>query len=181
MEPLTLTVTLDLDAHLDRFVSYDSDEAEPRTLEDVVIGEAARQIAKRVEGQAVSELRQAVEHAGEEIIARRIEAAVDAELAAGVEWTPPGKYVSERRPLDELVREQIAACLSETRDRWPGASGYGSRQTMISFLVSEVVSREVKREMEAALEEGRAAVKKALRDEGGRLLQEAIERMAAGK
>lgn len=177
---MKIELELDLDKHLARHIGYD-EEGEPvqhpTTVEDIVIGLAAEKVAaaayaadKQYDG-----LRARVTRITDETIREMVRPAIEAALAKTTTPTDPyGNPKGEPSTLEEHIIEVTRKMLVEKRSK-----GYGHpERTLVQGWIVDAIDYKVARELGEALEEGKAQVKKALQDEGARIMAEAIGKMA---
>lgn len=178
MKPVTLEITLDLSDHLARHVGYDEDgepSQEPMTVEDLVLGLAARKLVDQLLGSTARfgkddparAVRQTILSKAEEMAAERVEGHVEAAFEQLIhETTDDGREVLSHTLRDAIVKATEAATkLRSTDER---SRGFRTNLSVLEKLVTEhvdrTVEREVKKEIESAKEKVRGEVSRKAAD-----------------
>lgn len=175
-EPVSLTITLDLDQYLARFHGYDH-EGEPRegptTLADVVIELAARQLVERSGRDAASmasdEMRAAIRE--------RLGPIVDAALAAPLQRT--NEYGAPRGE-PTTIHEEVVRLTHEHLTKHSRSYGRESLTVVQDFIRTEV-EKAIKADLAETMTKARNEVMAAVRGNAAKLIAESVERLAAGK
>lgn len=189
-EPVVCTVTLDLDKHLMAFHGSDREgepTVEPQTLEDLVLGEAARQIATAIDHEARRDLVAGARTAMAAMLAARVEETVAAWLARPMQRTDPyGKPLGEPTSFEAYMAEVVDKALTErvhdpdSRDR--GYSGQQTPQrTRIEWAIEKAVKDGVAKAVKEAVATQQAEVVALVRAEAATVLTEALSRAVAGR
>jgi hypothetical protein len=177
-----IELDIDLDKHLASYRGTDFDGysiEEPTTLADVVIREAARQIAESVKRAEIRDVYAVAQDAIRALVQEKVAAEVAEQLAKGVPYVAAGKSLHQRFPLSEAVETELASVLTDKRGNWDGRDSYGKpHETLVAFLVREAVTSKIKAGIAKAVTEGQEQVKAVLRKEASDILAETITRMA---
>lgn len=175
-------VEVDLGLLLARATGTYDDEPRYRELADLVIDEAARQLTDRIVSEAGRDLKEQVRGRFEEAIDAPVQRMVTAAVEGVVESGKWRRYRHRDTDEPQTLQEVIVAMATEwlTKDHREYVGGRDKVSTKAQAWLSKAVDHTIKKQLAAALEEGRAEVRQALRDQGAQLLQEAIERQAAG-
>lgn len=169
-EPVTLTLTLNLDDHLARHLGYDEDgepTQEPMSLEDLLIGLAAGKLVDRLisgpnhyvrstrgADDPTKALRDALLAKADELAAARVAAHVEAAFDQVIHRTSDdGREVFTETLRDAIVKATEAATRLrpyKERDRL-----YRDNRSVLEGLVAEHVDRVVAREVTAAIDDAK--------------------------
>lgn len=168
-EPLKLELTLDMDSHLARMVGYDEEGEpcqEPTTIEDVVIGLAARKLVDQVLSASrygmtddpVKELRQTVISQAEELAAARVEQHVEAAFNQVIhETSEDGSEVFSHTLREAIVKATEAA--TKLREPNQRQRSYAESRSVVEKLLVEHVERTVEREVTAEIQKAKDAAR----------------------
>lgn len=178
MEPIKIEVELDLARHLAGDPIRDPEDGEvvglePTTLEDIVIGLAARQVVEQLVGRSATfglpeddrkqvqvrreKIRDAILGAAAEHATEATDAMVRAEFEALI--ARPGE--DGRSVVEETVRQTVARRIEEAlklRPRNDRDRIYRENKSVLETLVGEHVDRAVSNEVKAAINEGKSKV-----------------------
>ena len=177
-----IEIDLDLNAHLARHGGYDEDGepvSSPTTIEDVVLGLAAQKIVTSIlTSEAKSYLHSAVQRIRDDEIREQLRPLIADALARSVQPTDHfGNPKGEPTTLAEVITKQAKAEATAPRDQ-----GYGKpKRTLVQEIVAKEVDRTFRAELAKELEAGKAEVRKALREQGAAILQQAIEKAAVAR
>lgn len=180
MKPVTLEITLDLSDHLARHVGYDEDgepSQEPMTVEDLVLGLAARRLVDQLLGSTARygkddparALRQTILSTAEGMAAARVEQYVEAAFDQLIhETTDDGREVLSHTLRDAIVKATEAA--TKLRPAKERANSFRNDLTVLERIVVEQVDRAVGKEIKAEIQ----SVKDKVRAEVSRKAADAI-------
>lgn len=184
--PLELTITLDLDGHLAGEQIYDDEGdpagAVPTTLESVVLGMAAKQLADRAVRDAESGypgLRDRVKRIRDEAIRAQVEPLITEALSAPMRVTNSfGEPTGSETTLRALIAEQATAALKVSDTRNPNR--FPERDTTLTKFIRDEIDRALKAELKKALDEAKAQVLARVQEAGGEVIADTLKR-AAGR
>ena len=179
MAPTEITLTLDLDKHLARYVGYDADgEAvqEPTTIEDVVIQMAARQFVESLDRDVKSEVSRRVKEIRDEVIREQVRPLVVEAIERSVQATDAyGNPKGEPKTMAEVIVQTATDSLRKT-DRYTN----GGRTLVEEFIRTEVGAAFAK-ELKQAADAAKAEVLAAVKERGGEVLAATISAMSGVK
>jgi hypothetical protein len=146
------------------------------TFAEYVADRAALALLK--ERDAIPELRRRVREITEDEIRAAVKPTIAAALDLAVQQTDGfGAPKGSPTTLRELVLETARKELGEPKDR-----GYGkSKTTIVEQFVRDEVEKALKAEMQEAVREAKGQVMVAVREQAAAVIQETVERVAAGR
>ena len=162
----------------------------PSSLLELIVDEAARKLAERALDTEIKEdyrsLKERVRRTTDETIRGHVEPLIQQALdqVADERLHPRPRHYGdsdtpEPRTLDQVVVDTAKKWLTE---KVSTGSHYNDPQVpRVTGFIKGAVDRSIKNELQKALDEGKEQVRKALQAQGAQLLQEAIERQAAGR
>lgn len=187
MDPIDLTITLDLDKKLagETYVDADGDYAGtgPTTLEDVVLGMAATELADRAV-RARSEglydnLKDRVAKIRDEAIREQIEPLITDALSRPIKRTNSfGEPHGEETTLRAIIAQQAEDALKVSNTRNPNR--FRDTDTTLTKFIADEVDRALKNELKKALDEAKAQVLARVQEAGGEVIADTLKR-AAGR
>lgn len=186
-QPVTINITLDLDAHLSGQTYYDRHGEPtgtgPTTLEDVILDAAARHLVDRViarrvddQGDWYQSLGNVVTRARDEAIAEQVGPMVAA--AVDEVFTPTNTFGESTCAPTTLRSEIVKAGKAYLEGRDPNRGRQG--QTRLQAIIEAEVGRAFTQELAAAAAAARAEVLAAVQAKGAETLAATIAAMAKG-
>lgn len=175
MNPIDVTLRLDLDAYIATHYSYDEDGEPnaPRTVEDIIIDSAAKQLLQDAVGPR-SVLREHISNIRKEAIRERILPLIEEALSGPIR--PTNAYgepkAGETTTLRELISKQVEETLHRPYDSY-------SRDTFVKKFIKSEVEKALKAELKSALDAAVNEVKAAAKEQAATLLADAIRRTAS--
>ena len=170
---------LDLDKHLANHIGYDED-GEPvqqaTTLEDVVLGMVAQRLTQTViTDESKRHLYDRVARIRDEEIREQIRPLIAEALTRSIQPTDHyGNPKGEPTTLAEVITREAKTALTV-----PKEGGFGKpKRTLVQEVIADAVTVQFRKELGEDIEEGKKAVRAALRKEGAEVLRATIERMA---
>ena len=175
--PIQITVELDLDKYLSTHHGYDRDGepiTEPATIESLLLEQAARIIAQRVDRDEARELTRRAQAVLDEVLRERIAGLAIEALAQAVRPTDEfGTPKGQPQTLAELIQKKVVAQLKTT-----SRDGYSRNRTVMDEVLEEEVRRTVRKELDAELKAAKEQVAAAVREQGAQLISETIQKLA---
>lgn len=175
-----ITVQLDLDELLAgyRRVGPDGEESGPVSMTDAIVSDAARQLVERLvrDTDRYGALLAQVNAARDAAIMERLLPLIDVALSRAIQPTNGyGQPVGEPTTLTDVIVQKATKALTEKRSK-----GYGKPETtLVDEILDESMRRTIGSELREAIQEARAQVHAAVREQGATVIAETIERMAA--
>lgn len=185
--PTELTFTLDLDRKLagETYVDADGDYAGtgPTTLEDVVLGMAAKELADRAVRDRTdgpyNTLKDRVQSIRDEVIREQIEPLITDALSRPIKRTNSfGESVGEETTIRALIAEKAEDALKVSNTRNPNR--FRDTDTTLTKFIADEVDRALKAELKKSLDEAKAQVLARVQEAGGEVIADTLKR-AAGR
>lgn len=187
-EGQTLTITLDLEAHLARHIGYDENGEPvqgPTTIEDIVLGLVADKLVERVvnhgnvQGRPYWEdIRSRVKSVKDEVIRERVAPLVEQAMTEPIQRTDD--FGVPRGEPTTLRAEILKTAQSWLSSPDPSYSADRVRKSRVQKLIADEVDRALTSELKAAVTAAKAEVTAAVQEKGAAVLAETIVKMAGG-
>lgn len=168
-DPIEVKVTLDLDRYLiDKNVRYDEDgepvHGEARTLEDLVLDLAARQVVSTLDRDYRMELAGRVRQIRDEVIREAITPTIEAALSGPIQRTNAyGEPIGDSTTLREIIAADAAKALTLTpRTQRNGRMSYA--MTPATKVLTEEVDKAVAKEVKAIVQQVKDETAQAIRE-----------------
>lgn len=190
MNPITLNIELDLTTYLREHrgfgITRDSSGAPcepgdeitgPVTLEDIVLGLAAREVYAAIDNDARRDLALAVRNTRAEVIREQIAPLVAEALDGTIQQTNIyGEATGKSSTLREMVMAEITTYLTSKKGR-----SRDVQTTAVEDLVAAAVKDVVGAELREAVDAAKAEVKAAITHAGAEVITETVQKLAAGR
>lgn len=177
MEPVTITIQLDIDKHLVAYRGYDRDGepiAEPQTIEEVILDLAAMQVANRIDKESSKDLATRVRSIRDEEIRARVTPEIEAALTTPFRRT---NSYGEPSGAETTLRDEIVRVATDYLSK-PSDSYHRDRGTVVQAFVAAEVKKAVDKELKGALDEAKAAVREAVTGQAAALITQTITNLA---
>lgn len=179
MAPLEITLTLDIDQHLARHVGYDEDGEsvqQPTTIEDVVIGMAARQFVAGLDTDTRQRVNERVRAITDETIREQIAPLITAAIVRSVQPTDRlGNPKGDAKTMAEVIIDAAEKTLRKSSD------AYSRKGSLVDEFIKAEVGATFQRELKAAADAAKAEVVAAIKEKGSEVLAQTITAMAGVK
>lgn len=142
-------------------------EENPRTLFDLVLDAAAREVLREVDKDARAKLRVDVGRITDEVIREQVEPLIAEALAGDVEPVMGGRV-----PLRQHIVDVAKKALKWNEGR------FENDRSMLANLVRYEVNQALERELRAELDEAKAKVREAVEARGAAFLADTAEMLA---
>lgn len=180
-----ITITLDLDTLIigQRYGGEDPDSGAPITFIEGVTEEVARMVFATLKSGAMSDTYQQLTRRASEIRDEEIRAVIRPAIIEAIDATmqptdPYGNPKCEAKTLHEIIVEQAKkAITAKDSDSYSRNKGLNIVE---QFIASEVRSA-LDKELRATMDQAKADVLAAVKDQGAKVLSETIARMAGVK
>lgn len=181
MDPITLTLDLNIDQFLRRHLGYDEEGEEnsaQMTMEDVVIDAAARNLTAAAVAQVAKDewagFKGRIKAIRDEEIAARLVPLIDEAMTAPIQRTngygePSGAGTTLR---DEIVK-QATDYLNKPGDGYSRDKG-----TFVQQFIRAEVAKAVQAELKDALDAAKAEVAAAVKSNAASMIQQTISQLA---
>lgn len=143
-------------------------EENPRTLFDLVLDAAAREVLREVDKDARAKLRVDVGRITDEVIREQVEPLIAEALAGDVEPVMGGRRVPLRQHIVDVAKKAL---------KW-NEGRFENDRSMLANLVRYEVNQALERELRAELDEAKAKVREAVEARGAAFLADTAEMLA---
>ena len=182
-EPIELNLTLDLDRKLagEPYVDADGEYAGsgPTTLEDVVLGMAAKQLADRAmrSHDDYRPLTDRVRKIRDEVIREKIDPIIEEALSAPIRKTNSfGEPTGSETTLRTLIADQAEQALKVSNTNNPNR--FRDTDTTLTKFIAAEIDKALKKELKGALDEAKAQVLARVQEAGGEVIADTLKRAA---
>lgn len=143
-------------------------EENPRTLFDLIVDAAAREVLREVDQDARAKLRVDVGRITDEVIRERIEPLIAEALGGDVEPVLGGRRVPLRQHIVDVAKKAL---------KW-NEGRFESDRSLLANLVRYEVNQALDRELRAELDAAKAQVREAVQARGAAFLADTAEQLA---
>jgi hypothetical protein len=182
MNPVNVTIELDLDKHLRNFVRFDEEGeevSESTTIEDVILDMAARSLVVGIDKELRRDLGGRVREIRDEIIVDELRPEI--ENALSQPFRRSNSYGEPTGPETTLREEIVRVAQDMLNKPVRSTARYDQQRTLVEETIHTQVHKVLASELKAAVDEAKAAVRAAVTTEAAVVIEKTISALAAGR